>query len=59
MIKRFRIWYAAHFEGAEYFRVTYPDGKRTRPLRIDHATSLRDCFGGEIWIDYEYAMVRI
>lgn len=32
----------------EAFVVVYPDGQRTYPLRLSHARSMRDNFGGKI-----------
>lgn len=51
--KRFRCWWRAHFLDYPYWRVTYPDGTRTRLFAFREANSLQKVIGGKVWIDYE------
>jgi hypothetical protein len=47
-----KIWYRAVLRDWTYWRVTYKDGRRTRLLSYAEAKSLKDVFGGVLWIDY-------
>lgn len=46
-------WFIAHLTWYPVWRVTYSDGRRTRLLGYREAKSLKQCFGGKLWIDYE------
>lgn len=50
-MKKIRIFLRA-YNGWPYWRVTYPDGKRTHRLHWREAKGLQECFGGKLWIDY-------
>lgn len=39
------------YSNKHYWRVTYPDGRRTRLLSYYEAEGLKDCFGGKLWFD--------
>ena len=58
MRKHIKIWFRAIFLNYPYWRVTYsPEdvhcaNKKTRLLYYGEAKSLKDVFGGKLWIDY-------
>jgi len=43
----------ANFTDRLVWRVTYPDGKRTRLQCWSDANELYKIFGGKLWIDYK------
>ena len=51
---KIKIWWLAWICDYPFFIVTYPDGKKTRPLYQAEAFGLRDVFNGTIKIDYDY-----
>jgi len=46
------VWWRAVVLDYPYWRVTYKDGGMTRLLRLGEAFSLKEIFGGRLWIDY-------
>lgn len=48
-----KIWFRAVFLDYPYWRLTYPDGGMTRKLTWFEAYSLKQTFGGKLWIDYD------
>lgn len=54
-MRHFTIWYKARFLNYPYWRVTYKNGSRTRPLLYAAAKGCADTFGGRLWIDYTLA----
>lgn len=52
MRKRLKIWFRAVLLDYWYWRVTYPDGKQTRKLSYGEAKSLKQVYGGKLWVDY-------
>ena len=51
-MRKIKIWFRAQLFDWPYWRVTYPDGKRTHCLHLEEAKGLRDIFKGKMWIDY-------
>lgn len=39
-----------------YWRVTYEDGRHSRPLYYKEAKGLSQVFNGKLWIDYDIDM---
>lgn len=55
-LRRFKIWYLAHFKNYPFWRVVYAEeGERTRPLTYREAKPLYDIWGKKLFIDYNYA----
>lgn len=53
-MKKIKHFIRAVFLGYHYWRVTYPNKEgTTRLLGYGEAKSLKDVFGGKLWIDYE------
>ena len=52
-MRKIKIWYMANFTDRLVWRVTYPDGKRTRLQCWSDANELYKIFGGKLWIDYK------
>ncbi|GAB3164608.1 hypothetical protein GCM10027291_06300 [Telluribacter humicola] len=51
-MKRFVMWFEAHFLGYPYYRVTYQDSRITRLLTYSEAKALTEIFHGKLWLDY-------
>lgn len=49
---KLKIWFRAIFLDYWYWRVKYNDGRITRRLSYGEAKSLKDFFGGKLYIDY-------
>jgi len=55
MRKYIIVWYKAVFMNYPFWRVKYKDtGETTRLLYYGEASGLRDCFGGKLFIDYNF-----
>jgi len=50
---KLRIWWMARVKDWPFYRVTYPDGRKTIALHRAEAIGLRDVFGGNMWLDYK------
>lgn len=46
-------WFIATTTNRLVWRVTYSNGQSTRLLSYSEAKSLKDCFTGKLWIDYD------
>ena len=51
-MRKIKIFIRAVFKDYWYWRVTYPNGERTRLLSYGEASSLQNVYGGKLWIDY-------
>jgi len=59
MIETFKIWFKATFLDYWYWAVEYRNGKKTRLLSYTEAKSLKDVFGGKLFIDYQYVKEKL
>lgn len=53
--RKINIWFAVHINDWPVYRVTYKNGEKTYPLHYAEAKGCRDVFGGNLWVDWEYA----